>query len=57
MESFDIIGLTETWEERTWEKIEKKIGRHIQMGLYTSKKKSGRVKGRLITAVNKELKE
>lgn len=60
LESFDILGLTETWmDEGAWNRIKSKIKRRFIWNYIPAvrKNKKGRTKGEILTAVNREIEE
>lgn len=60
LESFDILGLTETWmDEGAWNRIKSKIKRRFIWNYIPAvrKNKKGRTKAEILTAVNREIEE
>lgn len=60
LKTFDVIGFTETWiEEDNWEKLKYRLPKEFNWKCRAAMRvrKKGRVKGRIITGINKELRE
>lgn len=60
LESFDTLGLTETWmDEGAWNRIKSKIKRRFIWNYIPAvrKNKKGRTKGEILTAVNRKIEE